>query len=548
MATYKYSQQVADQQVALNAKGANLKVDGYLGPLTQAAIAKYETPKAPEIKAPDDPSNKYRTDVPNTLNTKYIAPDPINPVVDATDVNPTNNIKLPTPTASNIENSYITSLTSNVEKLRTQLEDTYSKKEEDLKTEKATLKEEQKKLLENIDPTKRETYDQETRITQNQLDAAESASATLKEDFEKRRSLTSELEQLLTEGNTLIEQQRNLPVGQKVVDANVNKTMRDVTARAGVIEAVFSALDGNITQAHSIINNANTAVSAQWKDELDYYNTLLTLNNNDLISIDTDSKKIADEKVKLITGDLEKAEKTAEYIKGLMTSPEAAQFMAEAGITLTDSVEEINTKMSAQSKVEEIKDIKNQMALKGYIYVPFPSKGSNLVTVSAGGQTLSFKEPPEKAKTTTTEPLSILDIQRYQELYPDAGITAGDTEAVANSKASKSSSPEAQTRNLITAAKDNGNDYNTIVKEINNDKEITDKATALSIAKEVYGIKEDATNTKIEADIQKFIGTGQYSSKVNLQNALERMGYSSKEIAESSASDFMYSAYNFLFN
>lgn len=40
-----YSQSVADQQTALNKQGANLKVDGLLGPLTQAAMSKYAPAK-----------------------------------------------------------------------------------------------------------------------------------------------------------------------------------------------------------------------------------------------------------------------------------------------------------------------------------------------------------------------------------------------------------------------------------------------------------------------------------------------------------------------
>lgn len=41
---YTYSKQVADQQAALNKQGANLKVDGFLGPLTKSAISKYTPP------------------------------------------------------------------------------------------------------------------------------------------------------------------------------------------------------------------------------------------------------------------------------------------------------------------------------------------------------------------------------------------------------------------------------------------------------------------------------------------------------------------------
>ena len=39
-----YDANVAKQQTELNKQGANLKVDGLLGPLTQAAITKYSTP------------------------------------------------------------------------------------------------------------------------------------------------------------------------------------------------------------------------------------------------------------------------------------------------------------------------------------------------------------------------------------------------------------------------------------------------------------------------------------------------------------------------
>ncbi len=82
-----YDTNVAAQQTALNKLGANLKVDGILGPLTQAAITKYTpetsskgvlapvaTPPAPSpvatVKAPDDPENMYNTAT-GQLNTNY---------------------------------------------------------------------------------------------------------------------------------------------------------------------------------------------------------------------------------------------------------------------------------------------------------------------------------------------------------------------------------------------------------------------------------------------------------------------------------------------
>ena len=44
------SQTVKNQQIALNKQGANLKVDGILGPLTKAAIAKTQTPYYQQTK------------------------------------------------------------------------------------------------------------------------------------------------------------------------------------------------------------------------------------------------------------------------------------------------------------------------------------------------------------------------------------------------------------------------------------------------------------------------------------------------------------------
>ncbi len=101
------------------------------------------------------------------------------------------------------------------------------------------------------------------------------------------------------------------------------------------------------------------------------------------------------------------------------------------------------------------------------------------------------KSQTEENLRSEDKPLSVLDVQRYNELYPDAGVTAGDTEVVANEKVQASNSPEAKTRNLIVSAKDNGNSYETVVSEIENDDTIEDKEKAIEIAKEVYGVQEE---------------------------------------------------------
>jgi hypothetical protein len=81
-----------------------------------------------------------------------------------------------------------------------------------------------------------------------------------------------------------------------------------------------------------------------------------------------------------------------------MIDPESAQFMADAGITLNDSVEEINAKMSEQTKVQERQDVMNELKMEGYEYVPFPGDREDVVSLDVGGKTLSFVAPVEPVK------------------------------------------------------------------------------------------------------------------------------------------------------
>ena len=71
-----FSQAVKDEQIALNAKGANLKTDGLLGPLTLAARAQFGgtiSGGATGGKAPDDPTNQFNTAT-GQSNPKYVPP------------------------------------------------------------------------------------------------------------------------------------------------------------------------------------------------------------------------------------------------------------------------------------------------------------------------------------------------------------------------------------------------------------------------------------------------------------------------------------------
>lgn len=144
----------------------------------------------------------------------------------------------------------------------------------------------------------------------------------------------------------------------------------------------------------------------------------------------------------------------------------------------------------------------------------------------------------------TEKPLSILDIARYNELYPEAGVTAGDSETVANQKIQTLNSPEAKLRKTIMTIKDSGNDYETVVSEIEKDPTIKDKETAKKIASEVYGVSpETVPDSKIEQEIASMKNT----SASDKRFLLRQRGYSNQEINNSSVGNIIDQISEFVF-
>jgi len=301
---------------------------------------------------------------------------------------------MPEPTAPNVAESFQGGLRASTEAARTNLDTTLKTERDAALKRQDDLNKKQERLVKDSNPENRATFQQEQRIVQNQMDAAETASATLEEDFNKRRSVVNELETVLTQGNQLIEQARGAPIS-RYRNAGVAEAMQNVQARAGVLNAVISGLDGNFNAAHSIIINTRTAVAAQWTDQLNYNKTYMDLVSSGQLAKNKINDDYASTQITLAERKLSQLEATAETINNLMIDPESAQFMADAGITLNDSVEEINVKMSEQTKVQERQDVMNELKMEGYQYVPFPGDREDVVSLEVGGKTLSFVAPQD---------------------------------------------------------------------------------------------------------------------------------------------------------
>lgn len=236
-----------------------------------------------------------------------------------------------------------------------------------------------------------------------ELLATERERLYVNENFEANQVLINELDQLLTEGNALIEQQRNVTGLAAVRNPRIQKTMDDVAGRTGVIEAVINARNGQIAVAEGLIDRSINAIAADRNDRLAYYETILNLNSANILSLDKKAERLVNEQLNLLKRDLSRAEETADYIKKLMIDPSTAGLMGEAGVSLNDSVETINTKLAQAEYVREIREFSNDIAIDGGIAVMDPSgvPESQLVTFTDSRGIKHYYKVPVGSKSSS---------------------------------------------------------------------------------------------------------------------------------------------------
>lgn len=330
---------------------------------------------------------------------------------------------LPQPTAPQENESFFSSLTGTVDKTRKTLESAYktqidqiNKQQEASQKKIDDITDKQEALLEtDVEPL--------LQPFREDLENKERKRLYIDENFEANQKLTNELDALLTEGNKLVSLEKERAIPNVFVTANVNKKMSDIAARAGVIEAVMNARNGQIAQAYNMIDRSVSAITADRQDRLSYYETVLNFYQNQkdeegnrLLKLDGREETFVNEQINLLKNDLEQAETTSNYIKSLMIDPESARFMADAGVTLNDTVEQVQAKIAEQSRREEVASFKNNLVAQGYTYVPFPGGRSDVQYFDVGGQKLAFVAPPTASNSSSSLPAGAFEINAEDDV------------------------------------------------------------------------------------------------------------------------------------
>lgn len=217
-----------------------------------------------------------------------------------------------------------------------------------------------------------------------------------------QKALLGELDQLLTEGNNLIKQQQEVTGLAAIRNPRIQKTMDDVLARAGVIEAVVNLQNTYLANAYQAIDRTVAAIAGDRQDRINYYGSILELANRNVIELTTEKRRLAQEQTEILKFNLEQGVQTANYIKELMINPDTALAVAQSGVTLNDSVEQINQKLASFQRDREVREMTNQFTAAGAQAVFNPSSVPAHLLVSfqdSSGKTHYFKMPeaPKKA-------------------------------------------------------------------------------------------------------------------------------------------------------
>lgn len=325
----------------------------------------------------------------------------------------------PTPTNTS---TYTLGLQQELEKQRAEMEKQYQSQldtiqkqlEETRKAQEQTIKQ-QEGVIQQAEPL--------TQPFRQGIEESERERLKIEENYFENQALINELDSLLTEINSGAIRDQELVRSGAISQTTANERRENAMARVGVIEAVMSARNNQIGTGLNFIDRTLSAITQDRQDRLSYLNTLISFydqarneQGQRIFNLEKDERDFLNRQVNLIENDLAQAQANADYIKELMMSPQTAQMVADAGITLNDTPEIVNKKLADYTYKQEKIQIANQMEEQGYQFIPAQvvntRPAEEIITITdSKGNPLHFWVPPEQqANTFTTADGQALDV------------------------------------------------------------------------------------------------------------------------------------------
>lgn len=335
--------------------------------------------------------------------------------VPATSLQPLSSPDLPQPKAPSVASAYTAGVGGEVASLRANLEAEYKRQRDSLTTERDRLQKEQDAARAAQEKALGDAQHLTTPFRAD-LETKERERLKIEDNFFANQKLVSEMESIASGLEAEAKAITDVAAPETIQQGKLGKVKADATARLGMLQAVFAARNNQIGQAEQFIDRSVEAITADRKDQLAYYSSVLEFYGKresdtgaKLLDVSKEDRAFAEKQVALLEGDLADTKARADRIKEMLTDPKTAEVLAGAGVKLNDSEEEINRKLADYAYQKNVIDLTNTMEEKGYQYLPVPA-------LIAG--------KPEN------ELVRLKDSKGKERVYWKPGATVGETAAV----------------------------------------------------------------------------------------------------------------------
>jgi LysM repeat protein len=281
------------------------------------------------------------------------------------------------PTAHDVINTYTQSMLADLDKKRSNLDDEYQKQMKDIQSK---IDDSQKRMDSFTDKMKDTiTDDMEPLLSpfREKLEKSERERLKVEENYFQNQSLVEELDSLLTDIEIDLQREEEVTGLASIRDPRVAKATEEAAARVGVIEAVMAARNNQINVGLNFIDRSVNAITADRQDKLNYYQTLFNFydkqrdeEGNKLLTLNEQQETFLVAQIGLLEDDLARTQANVDNIKDMMTDPNTAMIMGQAGVTLDDSPQEVQEKLEKWSYQQSVTEMDNEMETSGYKYMP----------------------------------------------------------------------------------------------------------------------------------------------------------------------------------
>jgi len=354
-------QAVKDLQMALG-----ITADGIFGPQTDAAVKAYQTKNklTPDGIVGVNTAARLNNAIPTAPGAQ-----PLDMGVPTVTTPPV----LPDQNADITQDSYMTSLNEQLANMQTVID---TQRQDYL----AQIQQDKQQAMQDMQDLRNQQADMISDQGRTAIEAKEKKMeeidkeiARFDEAYRVKQSLTTQLQDMITQGNSLIESQKATTGLTAIRNPRVTETISNLSAAAAVLKIGIDAQDNNMINVQNQLNTAVSAITSAYKDQLDYYTTLnnfyessVTDEGNKLINLTAAEQDFMTTTIATLQDNIDRVQANADAMQELFMDPSTATAFAKAGITLNTPQSEWGPKLAKQAYSDELSELSKDMAGSGY--------------------------------------------------------------------------------------------------------------------------------------------------------------------------------------